>query len=984
MSIGKLERITIYAVVVAQTLLGAAGCRQEGNVSGPATGGGGANASSVPASRATLGEVAYRIVRRNLQLSNPSDNPQGKVAAFDARKDDFVTAVDTVIPATVASNLRSTLDDVIDLIDDGTLPSLTDQVANIAALLANDPSDPQQNTLNAIVKLASGRAPLDTNQMLDLASRMLAYPESDQLMKAIATLVEENDGLTATGAKSGARDLLGDDLSALAHGIAGIARPAAGTSSAPGPLVKALLASTPLRGGVQVGAAAWAVRVDANGNPQPAVDPATGKLYTPFVDANGDGVADVDAPGAPVDANGQEIAISAFGQAGAAGRDASGRALAYDGNPLYVYFDAKQTTLSQVLIVAGKLLQKNVPFDLLSSIDACSTRVQRQDQYGSFTGYADDNPLTDVAWGGLEVMRDPNAAKLLESLAALIDNDPARAEQLMVSLAGVVQTLNQQQFQSAGLRQLVDGLVPVFSQVFASNGGGQAGTNALAIQLLNTFRTQIQQVRGIPAGLAGMMKYSTYPGTDPANPGGVPTDATAGRYSCMEQLMNMMAEANQCDSWPFGNMADFYLDAMAGNKSILGFTISVHTIATILNISLLRSLMCSQIDPNNLLSLQAFANSGALDSLIPIVKAFSDAGQTDLIKNVFLTLGSNYPSALRPNEPVVVQILESGMVEQMFDALNVLEGMTVPSTGEPVTNIVAQLLASLVNVNAGVVDRHGASVMSRLHLVLLPFLAMQQRIQSSGVSATYSNAMTSLLTTALATAPINQGSSQAPQTGLLYEGIVPLAAAALRSAASAFPADATQRAANVTSDEQSVVSLMTGRVVPLLLDNVAAVQGSPSKQVILDALVNVFTPNLTTANDIFGSVLQVAAATLQVSIDPTAMVDLLHFGGEVLDPARGTSEPLVLAVAKLLQGQANTTLLSILHNALDRGPTGSARSPAETLLSVFDDVKAASASAGQPLTAAVVAADAQSLADFIRDPDHGLEAIYTAMRGHPR
>ncbi|HVY63176.1 MAG TPA: hypothetical protein VHF22_16070, partial [Planctomycetota bacterium] len=863
-------------------------------------------------------------------------------------------------------------------------------VANILTLLSNDPQDPQQLALKGLAKLAGSRAAIGKEQAMRLASRMLAYPELDKLLKSIVAIVEENDGVDASGRPNAERDLLREDLAAASTILSGLARPAAGsgaTSASTSPLLSALLEPIQLRGGQQVGAPAWAVRTDANANPKVMADPSTGRLYAPFIDQNRDGICDVNSALDPIDATGGEIDLEPFGSTGA--RDADGRALATDGKPIYDYFDAKQTALAQTLLIAGELLRQDVPLDLLQAIDACSTRIARADASGAFTGYADDNPLTDLAWGGLEIFRYRDAPKLLDSLAALIKNDPARAERLMVSLVNVIGILERTQLSGGqGTQKLVDDLVPVLSKVFTSSGGGQAGADQLATNLLDTFRTEIQRVRGIPRGLAGMMKYAIYPGTDPVNPNGLPT--SPGHVSCMEQLMNMMAEANQCDSWPFGNMANFYLDAMAGNKVInlyfFSITINVHTINQLLNVSALRSLLCNKISPDNILSLQAFADSGALDALIPIVKAFSDRGQTDLIKNIFLTLGANYPTALRANEGVVVQILESGMVEQLFDALNVLAGMTVPSTGEPVTTVTAQFIAALVDVNRGVRDRHGNPQISLLHLLVKPLSAMQDRIDQRGVRAQYDRAIHALIDTTLATTTITTGTSQNPvqESGLLYQGLVKVTAGLLQTLSSSMSMDPATRNADITSYEGDLVSLMTGRNIPLLVDNLLAVQRSPSRQLIVDAMVNVFTPNLAVRNDIFGSVLEVAAAALQAKADPTATVDVLHFAGEVLDPARGWSKPLALALVKLVSGQANTTILTIAKNALDRGPAGNARSPAETLLSILDDIQAASLAGSQPLSAQSIADSAKKIADFIRDKDHGLEAIYTQMIGHAR
>lgn len=967
MRLGMLTRLTIYAVIVAQTGVGFCGCRAEGSARGPGGGSGAGNAVTAQ-NGVTLGEVAFRVIRRNVEVSDPADNPTGKVQVLDARKVEFVSAVDTIVPPAVANNLSSTIDDVRVLVQDGSLPGLTDNLASILELVANDPQDPQRVTLNALVKLSTSKSAIDKDQALKLASRMLAYPELENLFKAIAGVIGENDGLDAGGARNTERDLVSELLGLLSRRLQGLTRP---TSSAPQPpsrLITALLESVELRGGMQVGDPAWAVRTDVNNNPKVALDPATGRLFAPFVDQNRDNVADVDRDGDPIDAQGGKIELAPFGTSGT--RDVDGRLVNATGRTVYDYFDAKKSALGQVVQLAGRLTEKRVPLELLKAVDQTSTRVQRTDSTGTFVGYADDNPMLDLAWALLEIFRYRDAPKLLDSMSSLIKNDPRRAERIMVHLVKVIEIVERSQFQSNPSGHMLDDMTPLLDRVFESNGSGQTAADSFAILILDTFRTEFQRVRMIPRGLAEMMKYTDYPSRTPTGP---------GQKSCLEQLMDMMAEANQCDSWPFGNMAEFYLDAMAGNKSILGFTISVHTINQLLDIPFLRALLCSQISAGNIRALHAFAQSGALDSLIPIVKAFSDRGQTRLVKNIFLTLGANYPGSMRPNEATLVQVLESGMVEQLFDAIQVMTTMRVPVTNEKVTDVLAQFLAAVVDDDRVVIDRRSARHLTLLHMVLKPLSDMGTRIDQRGVRAIYDAAISNVIDVALETTMHDNGTPQTTADdyeALLYHGIIKLTAAGLEVAASKMSMDPTIRNRDITTYQQDVVSLMTGRDMPLLVDVLLAIERSPSRQRIDDAVVNIFRPNLNARDDIYGSVLEVAAAVLQSKADPQALVDVLRFGGKVLDPAKGWSKPLITGLVKLMIGSRSTTILTIVKNALDRGPAGTGKSPAETLLAILDDVNAQSSSAGGALTAQKIADGAKSAADFIRDRDKGLEAIY--------
>jgi hypothetical protein len=954
--IAQARRLTIYTIAVSQIALGVCGCRQQSG--GASSGAGNALNAASSQSNVSVGEIAFQVARAN--AAQAADHPQEKTAALDARHQDFVQAIDTMLPQAIIGQTSSVLDDVVALVQDGTLPDLTNNLANVLDLLANDPQDPQQLTLNALASLSNARAAVDKDTLLRLGSRLLAYPDLSNLFQAIVTVVQANDG------SNGSRDLLTDLLGVGSRVLEGLARPQPGAPAPASDLVNALLESIELRGNQQVGSPAWAVRADVNGNPAVARDPSTGLLYAPFVDAAG--VAAVNAGGDPIDGSGNVISIPAFGTSGA--RDADDRALAYDGNPLYVYFDSKKTALGEVLTMAGALFQKDVPNNLLQSFDGIAGRVQRTDANGTYTGYASDDPLIDLAWGGLEVFRYKDAPKLLEGLSALIQSDRTKAENLMVKLAQVIDILRNSTFQTAantGGPSTLDQIVPQLNAAFNANGSGQASTTARS--LLNAFNSQQAQLHNLPAGLAKMMKYTDVD----ANNNLV---AVPGNPSLMERLLDMIREANGC-TIPFSgdNMANVYLDAMAGNYTIFGITISVYTMNSL---SFLFPLLCSQIQQQNLTALNAFAISGALDAMIPIAKVFSDAGQTDQLKNVMLALQVNYDQTMRPNEPVIVQILESGMVEQLFDALNMMTTTQVPSTGELMSDVTADFLAAMVDTSRGIVNRQGQPVMSLLHLVIQPISSLSDRIDQRGLRNRWDAAKNGLLDVALERVMDPTNTFQQ----LKNQGLISITAAALKRAANGMSMLPNVRNQDITTYESNVVDLMTGRNLPVLVDVFSALEQSSVKQAIHDAIVHLFTPDLTVKSDAYGAVLQVLAATLQAKADPVAMTDLLHFAGKVLEPARGLAKPIVEGLMKLLVGKSGNTLLEIIRNGVDKGPNGTARSPIETLFSILDDVQ----NAGQPAGAAPAAVTAQSIKDsvqklvnFLRDPN-GLGKIWAGIR----
>ncbi|MFC1707560.1 hypothetical protein ACFL59_12225 [Planctomycetota bacterium] len=969
----SLQRFAICFALVSQLGLAAAGCRQEGGVSAakPDLAGHAASASA----RISVGEITYAMVKSNLEQS--PDNAQQKVDVLVGRHDEFVTAVDAIVPAEVAGSLGSTLDDVTALVDDGTLPDLCDNLASVLGLLADDPADPNQDALRGLVTLAGSRSPLDGEMTLRLASRLLKYTELEALLQAVAQVLRENDGLDVAGNPTAAeRDLVMDLLGVLSRALSGLDRP---TSARSGSLlsqdiVDVLLRKIQLRG-TQVGEPAWAVWIDKHGNAQVSRQP-NGQIEPPFVDADRDGAADVNADGCPVDGNGAIIAIAPFGEDGS--RDQYRRALSARGELLYEYFDAKLTPLGQVARMLGDLIRRDVPAELVKGIDSLAPLTTKIDPATgeSYPAYSDDNPLLDLGWAGLEVFRYRDAPKLLDAAAALINNDPGKAETLLVKVleaADIIANTPMSAPSSAHTgSSTLDDLQPLLDQTFEVNSS--SGQSAARL-LLHTFTAEQARLRNLPLGFARMMKYSDWMNRVPTQP---------GQVSMMERLLDMMVEANRCDSWPFGNMAEFYLDAMAGNQKIdLGFVefnISVSTINMLMDITALRQLLCSHITEANVRALAAFAQSGALDAMIPIAKAFSDAGETKTLKNVFLTLQSSYGQTMRPLEPALIQVLESGAIELLFEVLDDMNRVRVPGTGEPVSDRIADFLEAVVDDDRVVENRRGQRVTTLLHLLLEPFEDISARTGSNGG---FDRALSEALDVIFATTMDQNGTPGNPNDDfrvLLNHSLIPLTAATLKSMADGMSVYPWIRNQDITSYQQSIEDLLTGRDFPVIVEVFLAFDRSSTRQQIHQAISNVLTPNSSADQDIYGSVLEIGAALLQAKTDPAATVDVLRFAGRALDPARGWSKKIVVGLTGLIGGNSGSTIVSILRNALDRGPDGTLQSPLETILSVISAIEAVSTHVAQPLTVQSLRQDILDLVHLIRDPDQGLAWMWNNIR----
>ncbi|MHC4830522.1 MAG: hypothetical protein ACYTFT_09245, partial [Planctomycetota bacterium] len=546
--------------------------------------------------------------------------------------------------------------------------------------------------------------------------------------------------------------------------------------------------------------------------------------------------------------------------------------------------------------------------------------------------------------------------------AALIKNDPRKGEELMVKLVeavDIIQSTPSNPATTHASTSFLDDVQPLLDQSFEVNSSGQSP----ARMLLRTFTAEQARLQNLPAGFALMIKYSDWAARTPTSPG----DA-----SLFERLLGMVAEANQCDSWPFGNMAEFYLDAMAGNKSILGININVSTINLLLDIPTLRSLLCGQISDGNVRALAAFAQSGALDAFTPIAKAFSDAGQTAVLKDIMVVLHNRYAADMRPHEAGIVRLLESGAVEKIFEVLDDMNRISVPGTGEIVSDVIADFLAALVDDDRHVEDRKGRVMRSLAHLLFDPIDRIAQRI---GSDPALDSAMNQAFYIVLGTVVDSNG-----ERVLQHKGLIPLAAAVLEALADDMSLFPWIRNPDITEDQRKIQELMVGPEVPLLVDLVLTIERSPSKNQIKASITNLLTPNFQANHDIYGSVLEILAASLQQSVDSAAVVDLLNFAGRALDPQKGWSRPLAINFTKLLEGQGGPTVTAILRNGLNRGPSGQTQAPLEVVLEIVDEMAAAGSNGAQLSTPDTIKDSLQEIVDFIRDDQSGMRRLWANIR----
>ncbi len=1011
---GAMQRFALYLIVVSQLALPA--CTRDTTYHGEAAPGGlfGAFAQSF-----NLGEKAFAIVKSRLAASPV--RPAEKVAALDARRADFVNAVNAILTADSIQQLGPTIKAFFGLVDDGTLPAMSLNVAEICDALANEPG---QKTLRALVTLGSTRTILHTDDLLDYVARSANYPEIEQVFTAVAEIIRENDGVDDQGRPNGEPRLV-EDVQALASRLLrdAAAPPPTRTPGLLDGLPAELLVDAPPRssGAAALGAPSWIVRVDRHGNPAVERDPAAGGLYAPFRDQDGDGAADVDADRRPVDAGGRAIEVPAFGPPGTPGRDGDGRALAPSGALLYVYADSKRTLLSHFLQLGGEALRRGLHeqgFDVGEV--ALGPRVPNDngtpgDASDDYLGFDPDAGLADLAFGGLELAKYEGAPKLLRAVADLGRRDPALAERLLVTVGKIIEKVRPIALAPSTTppqqsRALTDGLVLLGDRVFDARQ-----PPSVARVLLDVVHGIGRSARELPHELSLMARYRRLALDSTGRPLPAPqsliVDLTrpptrAGspqgeNRSCLHQLLDLLSEADDCKTfiWFGRPLAETIIELMAGRSAGTATSLIAFLRSSVIRTAV--RIVCPAID-DDLDSLDALAASGALDGFLPIAKAFVDKGETRLLIDLLKRIAADYDGAIRPTEDHVADLLDSGAFDAIFDTLDLLvagqggQPIRDPVSGERLVDVAMDAIARLLDHPAGgVPDRRGRAQPTLLHLVLEPLRQIDDRMAAAtGGQALHTALMYAATDLCIERVVNDNGTPGNPGDDfeeLRNPSVGPFLGRLFDLVARNLPADQAARAARIAGLQGDIAAALRGRHFATGFDLARTLRRTGGSRTIRDAVIHLLTPDPIARDDIFGALLKLAATALQTEVDPAPLRDLAAFAADLFDPRAGRVIALVAGIERCLAADKGKTVMTLLRNALNEPPPAAGlaagSTPAEVLLDVMDEISRAgnpggTSRAGDRL--AELEAFVRDTAAFVRDDRDGLARLFELIRSRPR
>ncbi|HEX5061359.1 MAG TPA: hypothetical protein VFV99_18455, partial [Kofleriaceae bacterium] len=931
----------------------------------------------------TFGEMVYRIIRTNLQTAQSCSLEY--VSELEPHHGDFVGSFDYMLAEDIRNDLPDLLGNtILPVVQNGTLPGLVDRIGESLHTLVDDQLDPQRKTLTSLVNLANAPTLIESSMVTDFASGLLAHPNLPQVLHSTRILMAENDGV----------DVVMNDVLSL------VTRSEAPSASSCTGLVLDDVQGTLLRtdGFVDdphyaLGAPGWMVRPDIHGNPKVLVDEASGKLAQPFIDLDNDGAADVGDSGLPIDVFGQRIDLPYLAVIGP--HDTQGRALNPHGGLLYEYYDVKRTPLSFGMQIAGDFIEAGVHHQIPAIADAVlGAPVVCNDGTSTCRAYsATNHPLADVTHLGLEMLRFPKTSKLMEVLHQLFENDPDKAEDLLVAFGDVITALQNSTvtLTDSAMYDAFIGIVPLIRQIFTTSNTTGKSTPHLLVDLIANMtppeKAQIEQ------SLAWMVEYKSLANRPNPNPSGPVVDYRKNRFyqdagtwvdnrSGLEQAIELLAYADcgfiGCSQGSFstscvaatalngffgdpadGTVSEWLLGAMSSKtpstvSGLISFIdwLNGFSIPLVCNGAgcALEALGCSSARADDVAAhipaLRSLANSGGLDWLLPIARVFDQQNQMPALVDIFDYVAAdlwksgqydakvdNSLSFVRRLEPPILSSAKAGAIVKILGALDMLHGIQVPGTMDRASHLLVDTVDYAI-ANRTVNTRLGPVANSSIATELLKTMrTISSRIEAANASNALSTVVRFVTQYLTDTTTLPGG-----RRVLSHPNIRLMAAVSLQAFADMSAITPAQQACYIDYFQQQSADYLTGRNFATLVRLAKHVTTSQNAGPVEQWLLSLLRANPTDRIEAYRPILQFSAAAASTKVADDDLQNVASWAQSLAKNNQSTALSTLIALDDMVQSDSNGAMVQIMRNMVAPGPATDNAAPISVFASTLGDV----------------------------------------------
>lgn len=364
--------------------------------------------------RGTLGEELHAIWLKDTRRG--AVQPEERSALLEARRDEFVGAVDRAVPPGTEAELDNFLQAILPAIEQGYFPALTRRLPLIMEEAANDEelldfilNQPEVGPTDYLSPRHQGR----------FFYELSLFDQSTALMGHMGRVLAEQDGFDDQGNPDISQPAAGSNLlRALAEGLEN-EPPEIATDRVSVMLRDMLLKGDPRYLNGESSRLALVALFDDRGFPKVRRRP-DGSMPAPFIDGDDDGLADVDAQGRFEMTEGPALAIKPLSDEPSPHplmmRDLFGRLQFAQNDFVFEYVDLSETSLPFLVnLGAGLASEDAVYHGAAAARSLLGPAVVGQDARGPYPAYSPEHPMVDVVdaiISGLSITELPEVMEL--------------------------------------------------------------------------------------------------------------------------------------------------------------------------------------------------------------------------------------------------------------------------------------------------------------------------------------------------------------------------------------------------------------------------------------------------------------------------------------------------------------------------------------------------------------------------------------------
>lgn len=948
----------------------------------------------------TFGEVTYGVVATG--VVDGETCPDARYTVLVNGRESLIDAIDTTVTDEAFHALPGLVGDLAEpLVLDGTLPASTELIADLLAMLIDDETDPDRDVLTTLLDLKN--VGIEPRLLLAVVHRLFDEEATTDVIPALVELAQHDDGLTTTWETT---------LGLLSRLIIDLDTVPTCTDAEWDFFTDQILGSDGI-GPDDGRRPAHSVLVDERGVPR-VRDDASGSPISPFVDADGDGLVDVDADFYPVDAAGDRIDLSPF--TGVGTRDTWGRPITEDEEFYFRYRDVEGTSVGHIADILRDALEQGIHENLGGALsDMLGEPVECAASPDCRYYPPEATPFADLAYLAIGAMEDPavRAAALRgtsvacgngDDLTDLVDVALLAAGRLMAQTEPEVDV----EVDMGALLEFVDTLQPNLEALFAPGTGGRSHASRL-LDALDRLDPQTIDQFGYGLAYAEISSPGECDGAEPSGGGSRRVDYTVGRdvpstginRSAAERLVALIRDVDACypssfvtggasliTGVPWGeyeSMAVFIMRWLGSTEAstVCNLASSVDSLEFLLGPAIGAAGGCpAYVDVNEFQALDDMANSGALDiyGVISSELMHDPTGIPSIIA-LFGALADNAEegdaSVFRQLEPWIVGGIETptsatdpmGLVQAGLMAgrdLSICDRDTL----ETVVDIVSAMTTRRTITRRDGSTRTNTTWLREIFPLVQELLPYAERISDEDWDA-----LTGFATDLLATPRSTPAGDRLADPRLASTVRMALDLIAGRDD---LPADRCL----IGGMQELTNRFLTGENLPAFVRLVDKLQSSDAGTEVEDLMIRFLTPGDETAR---AATLALLGRLIQPKPGEVDLGPLLDFASTAINPYRADQTPLLDALDALLAADEDDVLRKLIARATDQGPTDAEVSPIETVTTIGSDVLALDDEGQcQPSPIELALEDTESFiestVDFLRDDTGGMGFLYTWIR----